>query len=188
MKSQKVVEWFMLDNFICRCERTGRGTRDCVCKPGFQRFSDTDCVAINHCNDSKSICGQFATCTFEGPGMYHCHCKEGFNAIAPSSQAPNCRPINLCQNETNPCNDTSQCFFTGPALYFCEPCPNSVKINENSTCEILNPCHSGAVTCGINATCQHTGGAFYHLLKVDTHLNQITEVLKQLAKLIRWEW
>ena len=76
-------------------------------------------------------------CSYTGPGLYECECKDGY-----SGDGVFCTEVNPCLNKTLvKCDENAVCHHVGPAVYNCI-CQEHYT-GDGKTCRSVDACSQG---------------------------------------------
>uniref|UniRef100_A0A803TMD2 Stabilin 2 n=1 Tax=Anolis carolinensis TaxID=28377 RepID=A0A803TMD2_ANOCA len=96
------------------CIKTGPGTHECVCQPGWTG-NGRDCSEINNCLlPNFGECHSNATCLYIGPGQNDCECKAGFRG-----NGYECESVNSCLEQSEKCHPLAVCQLTSSGIWEC---------------------------------------------------------------------
>ncbi|KAL4230507.1 Complement component 4 binding protein [Mactra antiquata] len=120
---------------------------DCVCLPGYQLDSTSQCVDINECTEEQIFCHQSCVNT---PGSAHCECNDGYNMTSYG----NCTDIDECLTEpcSHTCNNTD-------GDYYCSCMEGFYLDYDNHTCTDIEECVDDVIWC--EHQCLNTIGSAY---------------------------
>uniref|UniRef100_A0A8D0G4I7 Stabilin 2 n=1 Tax=Sphenodon punctatus TaxID=8508 RepID=A0A8D0G4I7_SPHPU len=103
------------------CIKTGPGTHECVCQPGWSG-DGRDCSEINNCLlPNFGGCHGNASCMYVVPSQNNCECKEGFRG-----NGIECAPINSCLEHSGKCHHLANCQLVSFGVWDCV-CPKGFE-------------------------------------------------------------
>ena len=122
-----------------RCPNSSRcintpGSYYCVCKSGWEKVFQFQCVDIDECSRGIHGCDRNSYCV-NTAGSWKCVCNNGWYPDPTNARLPTCRDVNECVDKPNACPQESTCINSaGSYRCDCNRCFYKSGSSCNSKC------------------------------------------------------